>query len=852
MASRNPLPETRVLKEGFLTKKGSALVKQWKERWFVVKGQNLYYYRNPRDKKPVGSLSLKDVQEIMADNKEHMPNCFRLVTKKKVHLMSAQTPDDRDNWIKVLEISRTGFEPAATPTISAQTTPTISAQTTPTQQQPLTDRTDQSITKLQLHDVRNRSASTTERPVTPPSKHRTKQVAEAPDVTSASNAQQSTPSAGTNLAPPQGLAAQGTGPMSQSGPIPTSVASTTKVRNQSRPKAATAPRQRFISEPKQLVTAKYDYTAGTERELSFKAGDKIMVLKKYESGWWLGELDGKIGHFPASYADTTGDDAEENSEKSEEGANKKVARVKALYDYKGQSYGELSFKKDDEFVLLEKLSDGGWWRGQIDDKKGHFPASYVQIIEDYSNTSPSVAVKTDKIGNEVITGSPPALPAHPHRPSSASSSDQDSDREDGRVMSLGRARGNAHKPKLASPPSPADESKPVPGTKREAQVIGQYQLGEMLGKGAFGTVYRGLNIETGAFVAIKQITTRGLPKGQLGSIMSELQLLKELKHPNIVQYIALIETREHVNFVLEYIEGGSLEALLKKFGRMPETLIVRYTQQILSGLQYLHSRNVIHRDIKCGNILITKDGTVKLADFGIATKLSSDAGPDAAGSPYWMAPEIIELRGACTASDIWSLGCTMIELITGDPPFSEMGPMAALFAMVEQPYPPIPTTSPIMRSFLMKCFIRDVTERWSATRLLDHCLINPNVPPDFDTAQGTEHSAEEEESGSMTEEEDDDSESEMDESIFLLKKIEETTNWLRQVMKSKKKMEGEKLSALCNQLREQVGSFRSRFGSLPAAEIALRSATEAIADAESSLAPSFQFSLEGVSLDKLG
>jgi len=439
----------------------------------------------------VGSLSLKDVQEIVADNKEHMPNCFRLVTKKKVHLMSAQTPDDRDNWIKVLEISSkltlknkqtkdnilisflftnegTGFEPVSTPVGVSVTPPQ------PTQQQPSTDRADQSLTKLQLSEVRNRSASTSERPVTPPSKHRTKLVAEAPDVTTTSTLSSGASAVSITGANGSGsaLSAQSTGPLSQSGPIPTTASPTSKVRNQSRPKAATAPRQRFISEPRQLVTAKYDYSGGTERELAFKAGDKIMVLKKYESGWWLGELDGKIGHFPASYADTS-DEAEEV--KGDEG-NKRVVRVKALYDYKGQSYGELSFKKDDEFILLEKLSDGGWWRGQIDDKKGHFPASYVQIIEDAAsaNTSVVVGLKTEKGNSEVITGSPPALPAHAHRPSSTSSSDQDSDREEGKVMSLGRARGNAHKPKLASPPSPADEGKPAPGAKREAQVIGQY------------------------------------------------------------------------------------------------------------------------------------------------------------------------------------------------------------------------------------------------------------------------------------------------------------------------------------------------------------------------------------------
>lgn len=628
--------------------------------------------------------------------------------------------------------------------------------------------------KLQV-DGRGRSASSAERtPPSSPSKTHPR-VAEAPDLSA-------------NL---------------PSGPSP-------KLRNQSRPKAATAPRQRFISEPRQIATAKYDYTAGTERELTFKAGDKIVVIKKYESGWWLGELDGKIGHFPASYAES-------------ESESTKTTRVRALYDYTGTSHGELSFKKDDEFILLEKLSDGGWWRGQIDDKKGHFPASFVQIIEDTPAATPELKGKLElKSGSKNLSSSPPSLPKSKLSSSSNDSSDQESEDDQGKVMSLGRARGNLHKPKLsssspASPPSPEER---LPTNRREAQVIGQYQLGEMLGKGAFGVVYRGLNMETGAFVAVKQIATRGVPKGHLASVMTELQLLKELKHPNIVQYIALIETRENINFVLEYIEGGSLEALLKKFGKMPEVLIVRYTQQILAGLEYLHSRNVIHRDIKCGNILITKDGTVKLADFGIATNLSNESGPDAAGSPYWMAPEIIELRGACTASDIWSLGCAIIELITGDPPFSEMAPMAALFAMVEQPHPPLPSDcSPQLRDFLLKCFDKDTSQRWSATKLLDHPLINPNssykisspTPEREDESNGDGDSASYS-SDESSNEENGDVEGEGSQEEVAAKKIAETANWLKQAMDTRV-MTTRGITKLVQSLEQQLNSFKTTFPS---------------------------------------
>lgn len=117
-----------------------------------------------------------------------------------------------------------------------------------------------------------------------------------------------------------------------------------------------------------------------------------------------------------------------------------------------------------------------------------------------------------------------------------------------------------------------------------------------------------------------------------------------------------------------------------------------YMTQVLQGLQYLHDQGVIHRDIKGANILTTKDGTVKLADFGVST--STLAGPDkeaqVVGTPYWMAPEIIQLSGATSASDVWSVGCTVIELLQGRPPYHNLAAMPALFAIVNDDHPPLP------------------------------------------------------------------------------------------------------------------------------------------------------------------
>lgn len=149
--------------------------------------------------------------------------------------------------------------------------------------------------------------------------------------------------------------------------------------------------------------------------------------------------------------------------------------------------------------------------------------------------------------------------------------------------------------------------------------------------------------------------------------------------------------------------------------------------QVLQGLQYLHDQGVIHRDIKGANILTTKDGTVKLADFGVSTSTlagGQDKEAQVVGTPYWMAPEIIQLSGASSASDIWSVGCTVIELQQGKPPYSHLAAMPALFAIVNDDHPPLPEgISSAARDFLMQCFQKDPNLRVTARKLMRHAWI---------------------------------------------------------------------------------------------------------------------------------
>ncbi|KAL5035115.1 Protein kinase of the Mitotic Exit Network [Batrachochytrium dendrobatidis] len=177
---------------------------------------------------------------------------------------------------------------------------------------------------------------------------------------------------------------------------------------------------------------------------------------------------------------------------------------------------------------------------------------------------------------------------------------------------------------------------------------------------------------------------------------------------------------------MELCESGSLQETIRKFGKIPEKLVALYMSQVLAGLGYLHGQGVIHRDIKSANILSTKDGSVKLADFGIAIRQQLNVVDETvAGSAYWMAPEVIELQGASTTSDIWSVGCTSIELFTGHPPYHELAPVSALFRIVSDDHPPIPLeASQLFINFLIECFQRDPHLRISANNLCKHTWLN--------------------------------------------------------------------------------------------------------------------------------
>lgn len=211
-------------------------------------------------------------------------------------------------------------------------------------------------------------------------------------------------------------------------------------------------------------------------------------------------------------------------------------------------------------------------------------------------------------------------------------------------------------------------------------------------------------------------------------IRTEIELLSKMDHINIVKYYGCFTKANYLHIVLEYCRGGSLLGLLKTFNSFDENIIKKYITQILDGLEYLHTHNIIHRDIKCANILIDKNGLCKLTDFGGAKIIKDEMNPYSSmqGTPNWMAPEIIKTSGATRFSDIWSIGCTIIEMFQGEPPYNEKkNPMSILNCICKKNEPPkIPEgMSNTLRDFVEKCLVFEPSKRYNVYQLKRHPFI---------------------------------------------------------------------------------------------------------------------------------
>lgn len=266
-------------------------------------------------------------------------------------------------------------------------------------------------------------------------------------------------------------------------------------------------------------------------------------------------------------------------------------------------------------------------------------------------------------------------------------------------------------------------------------LMDSYVRGPQIGSGSYGAVYMGM-LSAGRLVAVKEVRISSKKKDALAQVKKEVDFLRSVTHPNIVQYFGCRNKGGMMYVFMEFATGGSLTSLVKKFGRLQEPVVGMYAQQILTGLSYLHSKGIVHRDIKGDNILIDSCGVAKLADFGCSKLLAdmANTGEEGCGtligSPYWMAPEVIRSEAYGTKADIWSVGCTVVEMLNGGEPAWREKFETAFAAMyfighsTEQCPTNIPgSVSAGCRDFLSKCFERDVAKRADTMELLAHPWI---------------------------------------------------------------------------------------------------------------------------------
>ncbi|VDP17021.1 unnamed protein product [Onchocerca flexuosa] len=252
-----------------------------------------------------------------------------------------------------------------------------------------------------------------------------------------------------------------------------------------------------------------------------------------------------------------------------------------------------------------------------------------------------------------------------------------------------------------------------------------------IGEGSTGTVVTANQISTGRKIAVKKMNILKQQRREL--LFNEVLIMRDYEHPNIVEMYGSYLVGDELWVLMEYMEGGALTDIITQM-RIDESIIATICAQCLKALTYLHSKGVVHRDIKSDSILLTKDGVAKISDFGFCGQLSIDIPQrrSLVGTPYWMSPEVISRLPYGTEADIWSLGIMVIEMVQGEPPLFNVQPLQAMKIIRDNGPPKLNETvnvSPELAAFISQMLVRDVKQRATASRLLNHEFLKKACDP---------------------------------------------------------------------------------------------------------------------------
>eukprot|EP00667_Euglena_gracilis_P002390 EG_transcript_2390 len=332
------------------------------------------------------------------------------------------------------------------------------------------------------------------------------------------------------------------------------------------------------------------------------------------------------------------------------------------------------------------------------------------------------------------SASAPASPLGEESPQPSYGCDPDTPLTTADVGSISFANLNLNLTSLPAYPEPPDADDP-PYIDTGQELKYRVCCGKELGRGASSRVYKAVHLKGGWFMAVKEFEAKHLDGDD--ESLSAFEQMTAMKHTNVVRCLGMRRLPGFYHMVMEFCSGGSLRSLIDDLGGLPPSLMRKYATEVLLGLRYTHRHGLLHRDIKATNILLSHDGTAKIADFGTCMRLpeGSCTRCDAVkGTVLWMAPETFRGR-YCAASDVWSFGCTLIEMATAKDPWHEQQFREPLTAMVfiatrpdALPVTPCRFSDDLGRHFFHSCIARNPAERCSADLLLRHPWLSRGDP----------------------------------------------------------------------------------------------------------------------------